>query len=81
MRIRFTQSIAGETWCYLPGEVHDLPVDIARQYVEQAIAVPADDLGPETSAVISAGRQAVKRRPRGLMADDDDTELDLRRSA
>jgi hypothetical protein len=69
MRIRFTQSIAGETWCYLPGEVHDLPVEIARQYIEHDIAVPADDLGAEAAAVVSTGRHAVKRRPRETDAD------------
>ena len=60
MRIRFIQAVAGGSWAYRPGEVHDVPDEIARQYIAHSVAVPVEDepeletamLGPEPAAVL-----------------------------
>lgn len=65
MRVKFLQSVAAESWCYLPGETHDLPPDIARQYIAQGIAeIAPDERQDEHAAILGQDRAAVKPRPR-----------------
>jgi hypothetical protein len=66
MRIRFTVGVAGARFDYAPEEVVDLRADIAKGFIRQGVAVPAD--APIETAVTAAPETAARRpqRRRGL---------------
>lgn len=66
MRLKFVEAVAGASWCYRPGEVHEVPEPSASNYLRGGIAVLAD---PEPEAdvlatIAASERAAMPRRAR-----------------
>lgn len=63
MRIRILKSMAGPLGAWAPGNVADVPAEVAEAWVRAGLAAPADE--PETAtAEPVAARKAVARKPR-----------------
>lgn len=69
MRVKFLQSVAGVSWCYLPKEIHDIPDAQAEIYIEHGIAVRVTEESLEELAVLAGGE--VPERPRGKRRGDE----------
>lgn len=64
MRLKFLQAVAGASWCYLPGEVHEVPEPSASQYLKGGVAILADP-EPEVATVGASSEHAVLPRGKG----------------
>lgn len=66
MRLKFCDSIAGPSWVYRYGEIHDVPEPDASRYLAHGLAVLADPLPePETVPASEPAERALPRRRKG----------------
>ncbi len=62
MKVKILVSIASTNWDYRPGEVADLPPDLARRWIEADIAAPLEPEAATTEAPERATLPRPKRR-------------------